>query len=163
MIIVGTSLGLFLIAMILHWIIWQFWLPSREQVFLLFHFILLLLIGIFSLRWIYIFSTGQVSYLIACYLALAFSYIITYCAISEDSPSLLIVKQLYNLRQVGCTAKTLHSIIDEQKVLDRRIKQLINSNAIFEKNGAFFLTADGIKWVKIFQRLDRIMNIRKGG
>ena len=163
----------FVVAFVLHLIVWRVYLPKRQTKTLL-----LLFFGVFScgiyliyqypskfslfslsspLDWVEYFQIGL--YLVS----LTLGYMITYSAIEADSPSLIILLLIHETGETGLTAGQLKHKIDDQVLIEPRVKDLLKDKMVVENRGKYHLKLKGILLARLFIFYRNLMGAGKGG
>ncbi len=164
---------LFILAFIIHFIIWRVSLPKKNHTIgLLKIFFGVLIAGIFFSR---IYSSvsflglslpqGFSEYLLISfsYGALVLAYIVSYSAIEVDSPSLLIVLYISKAASSGLTKEKIEKIMTNDFLVRPRIDDLLRDKMLFLDKGIYRITPKGVLLANIFIFYRKLLNAPKGG
>ena len=94
--------------------------------------------------------------------ALSFSYILVYPASQADSPSFKILLHIEGSMPQGMTESEIAYLFPQTKLLAARIRDLIDSRLVDEKDGNLSLTLKGRIMIKPFISLRKIMGLPAG-
>lgn len=151
-----------IVSFLFHVLIWQLFLPKREQIFIVVNFTAIYIASFFIVDYSG-FGVWEHIYGFLLYNSVVFSYVITYTAISEDSPSLTIVRKVFEKRKEGCHERDLNRVINDDLIVKDRILPLEKSGMIVLSKNCITLTSSGVKWAKLFRYLDKLMGTKEGG
>jgi hypothetical protein len=168
-----SGLSIFLLAFLLHAIIWKVHLPKNQKRVLLRIFfgslisylVVLWLISLFLRNAGVSIPMVWMEYFRLCvfFISLTLAYITTYSALEADSPSLAIVMSIAKARTRGLNINELYKTMDNDKLLKPRITDLLIDNLIYFKNNKYILTAKGKALVTIFIIYRGLLGAQKGG
>jgi FkbM family methyltransferase len=158
-----TSVLLFVVALLVHVILWRRRRPQHQMLGLFWVFVVTPLF--LALIWI---AAGlpaivRISDLpaIACfYIGAGACYMIAYTAVEETSPSLAIVEALRTAGSAGCSFDELHEVIIRSRIVERRMEALRRDRIIIAANGGFVLTARGRSAARSASLIARVFNIQ---
>jgi hypothetical protein len=163
----------FLIALMVHILIWRFKKPPREMMWLVVIFILLPGIIYFGIVLSSLFSSSRQS----CFAhpdiinriltfiwhsALSSAYIMTYPPIQAGCPSLKIMLAIYSSRTAGMTIKDIERIFPEDTLFSDRFDDLIEDGLISWKYDAWGITGTGRLLARIFLTYRRLLKLPIG-
>jgi glucan phosphoethanolaminetransferase (alkaline phosphatase superfamily) len=134
--ILFVALVPFIVALVLHLILWRIRLPRNQTVALLFIFFL-----VFALWSLPVFSfVVVVEWLRAAmlYVAAAFSYVITYSGFEGDSPTLGFMRALSQSGDKGFSDEDVAAFLARRPFLRARLSALLRTGMIREEHGYYF-------------------------
>lgn len=158
------SLGLFIAAWLVHVAWWRCSTPKHHYGSLLVVFSATLGAGIG------VFFVGGVPSqvliwdlpgILALYVGAVACYLITYTAVEQTSPSLLIIGALEKAGGSGCSHEELTELVTQDKFIRPRLEALKRNGMIKPATGGFVLTARGRTAAKAAAIFSRIFNIRR--
>ncbi len=91
------------------------------------------------------------------------AYLITYSALEVDSPSLVIVKLIFEAGPDGLDRNVLVTKLTDEILLFPRINNLLRDKMAVMKEGRLFLTARGKWFIQIFIFYRFLLKAKKGG
>jgi len=159
------------LPILLHWGLWRIYLPQRQTRAI----VLLTLatdgVSLLLLAWQQGTLTGAaeapppVVYLhIALFMfALLCSYVITYSALEADSPTLVMVKMLYEARPEGLEKQRFLSMLNDEALVLPRVRDLERDHMAEVVDGRYVLTPKGQLMAKGFNLFARVLGIGLGG
>jgi hypothetical protein len=159
-----TALGLFLASFGVHVLWWRARVPEGHLKALVIVFGLTpllasaLLLGSTSSLWRMVTVSGWVG-IALFHLGATGCYLITYTGVTEDSPSLAIVRALRRAKSAGCSRDELALQITEQKFVHPRLLALQRGGFLEQVAGGKRLTARGRRAALTAVRLSRLFNI----
>lgn len=167
------GISLYVIAFILHLIIWRIRIPKRQTKALLLIFFPTLLAGLFFLfkgfSSVHSINLSQNNNLWECihisllYIPLTLAYIITYSAIEADSPSLLMVLAISKAGQRGLNKNDFYNSMTDDLLVKPRIIDLLRDKMAYMDGNKLRLTRKGLIFVHIFISYRNLLKARKGG
>lgn len=152
----------FTCAIIIHFIYWKFNIPEKQTASLLKIFFSVLLVAGASL-WLQSFNAVLVLHFTIAYLPLVAAYIITYSALEADSPSLVIIDNIYRAGNQGIARQDFNALMNDELLVVPRLKDLCRDNLAYVENEKYLLTLQGRKFIKIFIFFRHLLNLQKGG
>ena len=162
------SLGLFVAAFLVHWLLWRLWIPRRQIVSLLYLFEGILAV-VLIIAWLTpeatIWPAGLWPWLhcILCYEALAMAYIQVYTSLEQDSASLTIVVFVADAGGQGRTRDELYGLIDQDFIIGSRFQSMLHGKLIEKVGDEYRLTAKGTFWAYLFRWYRWLFRLRMGG
>lgn len=167
----GSSL--FLIAFILHLIVWRIRLPQRQIKTLLQIFFATLLAGIAGLWYSPLSFTlfnlttpGSLwEYLHICLFFVSFTlaYMITYSALEADSPSLVMVMSISNAEPEGLDKERFEQLLSDETLVMPRIKDVLLDRMVYMDGNIYRLTNKGAMMARLFIFYRKLTNAPEGG
>ncbi len=163
---------LFIIAILMHLIVWRVRLPKKQVNALLLIFSLSLVLGVCVLlkypglmKWS-IYSTAnifEVFQLFLLYTTLCVSYILSYPAIEVDSPTLIIINAVFGAGAAGLDQAHLERIADNNLLILPRIRDMVFDRMVYIKDGRYKLLPKGLIMARIFLFYRNLIKGEKGG
>src|SRR5579862_3987265 len=98
--VAGFAVGLFLVAFLVHWLIWRIRIPHRQTAALLAIFFGFLPIGLAAMQALFRamdwpdFNGWELLHISIFHTALSLAYIVVYSALEERSPSMTVLLHL---------------------------------------------------------------------
>jgi hypothetical protein len=142
-----TGVSLFLLAFILHVLVWRIAVPHRQGTSLV---LLLLTVGIFGFLTIYVFrppilGLSPLRLLLALFLfsSLGTTYIILFSAIEADSPTLTIIELIERNARDGIGQDEIVRVISAHSFLRRRLDQMLFDGMVVKIGDRLFPSAQG--------------------
>ena len=171
MAILFFCITLVLIAIFLHLILLknQVKLSQNPTVILLFIFISVLcigLIGAYFLNKKYSFLPNgiwQNLHVIIFYVPVMLSYIITYLALEDDSPTMTIVRFVEQAKGEGRTIKQIRQIISDEALILPRIDTMFKDGWVEFRDDKYYITVKGKAFNQIFALGLKPLNITREG
>jgi len=166
--------ALFVLAFLIHLVLWKIRVPKRQTKAILQIFFVVLLIGIIVLwnipndpvLWEITPPASLLEYIHISlfFISLTLAYMITYSAIEADSPSLVIMTTIANAEPKGLEKENFDKLMTDDKLVKPRIKDIL-LNKMAEMDGdKYVLTLKGTLFASIFIIYRKIMRMsRKGG
>ena len=164
---------LFCLAFLSHVVWWRIRLPKRQIKSLLLIFFAFLCVGSFILRKyalkISIFGlhppsdVSDVFQLATYFISLTLAYMITYSAIEADSPSLLIVQEIFDAGKSGLGKEMLRLNMNDSVLVEPRINDLLVDKMVEMHGKKYHLTKKGLILARIFKFYRDLMRADKGG
>ena len=160
---VFVGIGLFLLCLLVHVIIWRFWHPRRHGLALF----MIFLMPIFSFPiFLPVFSTSftwlDITAIALLHFALSCAYIQTYPAVQALSPSLRILILIRKSMPTGMREIEILASFDAKQILEDRIYDLTVSHLAEETNGALEITSKGRLFILPFFMLRKILGLPPG-
>ena len=167
--------SLFLLAFLVHFIIWKIRIPERQRKTLLIIFIITLITGLMMIITWNCYALSLYSGFIPLYLSeylhiclfftsITLVYIELYSTLETDSPSLLIITTIANSGKDGLNRKELEQsmapLIQGQIIMDR-LRHIIFDNMAYIDKEKYKLTRQGLILVKIFLFYKNLLKIDK--
>jgi len=163
---------LFIAAILIHLIIWRLHLPKKQTNALLAIFSLPLVLGILAIvkypglmKWSLNPSINffEIFQLLLLYTSLSVSYILSYPAIEAESPTLIIIRAVFETGASGLDKSSLKRIVDNDLLILPRIKDMLSDNMVYLKDGRYKLLPKGLIMAKLFLSYRNIIRGGKGG
>jgi hypothetical protein len=133
-----SSMALFVIALVVHVILWKVRLPKHHTQALLVIFFSILLLGL-SLGICKCFSLLEILHASLLYASLSLCYVITYSAIEVDSPTLSLMRFVAENPLQGRTLSEIESFFAKRPFIRARISALLHSSLVREENGRYLI------------------------
>lgn len=168
------GLSFFVLAFIIHFVLWKIRLPKRQIKAILQIFLAVLFVGI-SVLWnlpvkpVFWGITPPVNLpeyiqIFLFFFSLVSAYMITYSALEADSPSLVIVKTIVDAGQEGLDMEIIKELINNDVLIKPRVYELDRDKMIYMDKDKYRLTSKGLVMARIFVIYRKLLNItRKGG
>jgi len=166
------GIGLFVLAVLLHLLIWRIHLPENQASALLYIFFGIFIVAIFIFRRnpaiaffgipvpATICENLQFSFL---FISLTSAYIANYPAIEVDSPSLIMIMDIARAYPAGLDRDTFKKRLNNDNLIMPRINDLLKGKFIYLKDGRYRLTRRGLFIARIFILFRRILGMRQLG
>jgi len=156
---------LFLVFFLFHLIMWKLHIPKNHIRTLLKILFFVLIIGTVFIKIFSIIPNNFLQYLHICifFIFLVLAYVVTYSAVSADSPSLVIVMAIAKSGSKGLDKEELYNILNDNLLVKPRVKDLINSKMAYLDGNNYKLTTLGKRFVEIFIFYRKLLNLPKGG
>jgi hypothetical protein len=166
------GMSLFISAFLIHPAIWRLRLPKKQVNALLMIFSLAFVLGVSLvfkypelIKWdIYpsknIFEIFQLFFL---YATLSVAYILSYPAVEVDSPTLIIIKAVFDSGAAGLDKSKLERIADNELLILPRIRDMVFDKMVYIKDGKYRLLPKGLIMAKLFLFYRNIIKGGKGG
>lgn len=170
--VLAYGILLFIAALLIHLVIWRLHLPRKQTNALLLIFSLVLVSGISAIlaypgliKWSFYpaLSFFEIFQLFLLYTTLAVSYILSYPAIEADSPTLIIMRAVFESGAAGLDKTSLKRIADNDLLILPRIKDMVSDNMVYLKDGKYRLKTKGLIMAKTFSFYRNIIRGGKGG
>ena len=167
------GLSIYLLAFLIHLIVWRLYLPKRQAKTLLSIYLGLSFISI-TLLWLIfnsfksfvffpIFETSEYIHLLFFTGSLALATLLTYPAIEADSPTLVIMTKISDAGDGGLQLKSLRESINNDFLIIPRVKDLLTDKMAYLDDQKYHLTLKGIIMVRIFVFYRNLIGHPKGG
>lgn len=165
---------LFVLAFLLHLIIWKIRLPKRQIRMLLLIFFGVLILGIVNLWSIMLpltvlglsapYTLAEYIHVVLFFTSLTLAYIVTYTAIEVDSPSMVMVMQIDNACPYGLEKMEFAKTLTDDILVKPRIRDLVTAKLTYMDGDKYKLTPEGVLLASIFIFYRKLMNnYSKGG
>ncbi len=170
--VLAYGILLFIVAFLIHLVIWRLHLPKKRTnaLFLIFSFFLVLGISVIILRpglikWSLYpgISFFEIFQLFLLYTVLSVSYVLSYPAIEADSPTLIIIRAVFETGVAGLNKTGLKQIANNDLLILPRIKDMLTDNMVYLKDGKYRLKPKGMIMAKLFLFYRNIIKGGKGG
>ncbi len=168
------ALVIFAFGLVLHAVVWKIALPARQTSTLL-----VLFLGTFlacllttSLRgihgvpaWSGFWPTSAAQWLHAgvLFVSLTLAYIVTYSAIEEDSPSMLMVLTIDRAGTAGLQRSVLETMFHNDLPLLSRMENLVRDGWVETRGDSFAITRKGKRVNQVFLWYRNLTGVRGGG
>ncbi len=160
------------IAFCLQLLIWKIRLPKRQTKVILYIFLMTYLISIISFLTFPGFTIFGISspgklheiiHLAFFLFSVLPAYIITYSAIEVDSPSLVIILKIAEMKKEGLPVNAIESILTDDILVKPRIADLLTDKMAYLNGDKLMLSPKGALMAKMFNFYRKIMNITQEG
>lgn len=168
-----VGVGLFMAAFLIHLALWRIRLPRRQTRTMLILFPALLGAGLYVLgghpHWfsshdMYPLDEWSMAQSAALYIALMLAYITTYSALEVDSPSLVMVREVFGAGAEGISAEQFTSAMSAGLLIEPRIRDLLRDGmAVKDAQGRLALTCKGRRIAWIFNAYRKLSGIDGAG
>lgn len=155
--LIGVTL--FILAFMVHLVIWKIKVPERQKTALLVTFVAVLVSGLIGLKLGNYFYPAQffwtpnnlIEYLhIGLFLlSLLFFYVSLYTVVEADSPSLKTIVRVYETREAGVTLDKLIEYFNGERFLRSRLHHLIKDGMLSYDGQHYTLTATGTNFLGV--------------
>ena len=158
-----TSVGLFLVAFVVHLVIWRI-KPPRGHIKTL----LLIFGGIFC-AWLLVsiarsWKLAEILHVLLFYWSMSLCYIITYTAIEADSPTLSLIRFLADARAEGRSKDAVAQFMALRPFVRARLAALARSGVIREEGSRYVATGAQPLFFRIVHEFRKLYGpISKGG
>ena len=160
-----AALGLFAGALALHLMVWRIGVPRRQTRTLLLLFISVLAGALAAiLNWprtvgIDLLAPWEIAQAAALYIALMLAYIATYSALEVDSPSLVMVREVFGAGAGGISRKEFERAMTAERLIDPRLQDMLRDGLVLYRQGRLVITRKGCivaRGFEVYRRLCRI-------
>ncbi len=107
-------------------------------------------------------SLAEVFQVALFHLSMSLSYIVTYSALEEESPTLAIVKYVAAAGPTGRSREDLRQIINDETVVGSRITAAVRDGLVSEHARALELTDKGRRVARMFGLYRGVLGTEKG-
>jgi hypothetical protein len=97
------------------------------------------------------------------FFSLTLAYLITYSAVEADSPSLLIVRKIFEAGSLGLSKESLEDELDNSVLIEPRVNDLIRDKMAEFHQGKYRLKMKGILLARLFTFYRNMLKVGKGG
>ena len=169
-----TSYGvlLFSIGFIIHLVLWRVRRPINTTVTIVLVFVIticlvwsaLSIFGIFQelIEFLAQESVDKILSLLLA-LALAVSYIMTYPALENDSPTLKLVYLIAQKGRIGATEEVLFNSFSNKNAVEPSITEMISEGLIRIEDESILLTERGHQLARVYRKWRVILGAEMGG
>jgi hypothetical protein len=165
--IAGLAFGLFLAALLLHWIVWRIRIPRRQTAALLAILLGALPAGLAAV----VLAPGrfgplglwEVWQISIFHVALSLAYIVAYSAIEGRSPSMALLVHVADARGKGRTRQDLDAVLQGENPVAERLEAMLRDGMVVAAGGSYRLTAKGWAWARTLGCFRRLLGMEKGG
>jgi hypothetical protein len=167
--IAGLGFGLFLAALLLHWILWRIRIPQRQTAALLVILLGSLPIGLAAagpvpgLAFFGPLGFWEVVHVATFHVALSLAYVVAYSAIEGRSPSMALLAYVADGGGRGRTREELESLLRGENPVAARLDAMLRDKMVVLRGGRFVLTAKGWAWARGLGGFRRFLGLKKGG
>jgi len=105
----------------------------------------------------------EIFQLLLLYSTISVAYILSYPAIEADSPTLIIIRAVFDSGAAGLDKFSLERIADNDLLILPRIKDMVYDRMVYIKDGKYRLMAKGLIMAKLFLFYRFIIKGEKGG
>lgn len=169
----ATSLVITALLFVVHVLWWRLRRPqaANRAVLILFAlgpfaFLPLLIIGTFVIpglaQWL---PANAGAWLYALVLSLSFgaAYVMTYPAVEVESPTLIMIEEISTAGAGGLSATDFENRLGAERLIDPRLRDLINEGLIEQTSGRYYLTARGRMLARTFAQWQTLLRAGQGG
>lgn len=96
-------------------------------------------------------------------LSITLAHIATYSAIEDDSPSMAIVKMVWDAGERGCSESELSEVMGDDLFLTNRIHAMKRDGWINADRDRLTLTPLGKTWATLFANMQSVLRMDEGG
>jgi hypothetical protein len=167
--LIGFSLGVLILAWVVHLVWWRIAIPRRPFLTLL-AFLLGFWPGALAVAWsvpvLVPFSPEswwEAVHSALFHVALVLCYIVTYSAFGEDSSTLSILIYLDRAGPAGRCRDDILRMLSEGMIVGGRFDSLVEGGILTSQGEGYMLTRQGRRWAEFFRFFRRIYRLRKGG
>jgi hypothetical protein len=161
--------GLFLATFLTHLVLWRIRVPRRA-----FRALLLLFLGALPAAYLLTAvlpalaavtpsSPWQWLHVALFHVPVSLGYIVTYSALEEDSPTLIILVFLEDAGAAGRSREDLYGLIGNDFVIGSRLEALLTSGLLTSVEGKYQLAAKGRSWARLFGAFRWLYCLNPGG
>jgi len=167
--IAGLSFGLFLAALLLHWIVWRVRVPRRQSAALLVILLGSLPVGLAAVSFVpalQVFAPRgfwEIFHVSTFHVALSLAYIVAYTAIEGRSPSMALLVYVADARGQGRTREELESVLRGENPVEARLQAMLLDKMVIRNGGRFALTLKGWAWARGLGTFRKLLGMEKGG
>lgn len=163
---------LFIAALFIHLVIWRLHLPRKQTNALLMIFSLVIILGVSVIlkypgliKWSIYSSKNlfEIFQLFLLYSTISAAYILSYPAVEADSPTLIIIREVFDSGASGLEKSSLERIADNDLLILPRIRDMVSDRMVYIKDGKYRLMPKGLIMAKIFSFYRSVINGGKGG
>lgn len=163
---------LIIAALLIHLIVWRLHLPKKQTNALLMIFSLVIVSGVLVIlrypgliKWSIYSSKNifEIFQLFLLYTTISVSYILSYPAIEADSPTLIIIRAVFETGAAGLDKSSLERIADNDLLILPRIKDMVFDRMVYIKDGKYRLMPKGLIMARLFLFYRNIIKGEKGG
>jgi len=169
-----TSYGifLFLVGFIVHVVLWRVWRPVNTTATIILVFVVSVSIVWFALSIFNLFQgltdvlpQEPIHNILSLLLAFSFalSYIMTYPALENDSPTLKLVYLIAQKRRIGITEEELSRSFSNKNAVESSIIEMISEGLVRTKGQSIRLTERGHRLATIYRKWRVILGAEMGG
>ena len=162
-----------LLAFLLHFIVWKRHLPRRQIRALLLTFFAVLFAGC-GILWNYpeitLFGITAVpvgwislAHIVLYFTSLTLAYMITYSALEADSPSLVMVLKIAVAGDAGLPRQVFHEQLNDTLLVEPRLHDLVTDKMVVMDGQRYRLTAKGRWMAWLFIGFRNLLKLDKGG
>ncbi|TGN07975.1 hypothetical protein [Leptospira ilyithenensis] len=159
MLIFLLTVSLFLFSFFLNAVVWRIRRPIQDTraIFFLFTGVLvgfvvlnlcLALINLTIWNWFHF---------VLFYLGITFAYMTTYNVIPQGSPTFTILMTVKKSKQAGVSTKDFEGLVTNEMFISSRIRELLFENQIEERGNRYYITEPGLKFLRIFLFIRKIL------
>ncbi len=155
---------LIFISLFLNIIIWNIKIPKNHSLSILFIFLIIYIVFLFtnffniSFLIFHRLSLVELIHITIFYFMFLFTYLVAYTSVDKDSPTMMIVMQVFNSGRSGLNNNELKKSISNDKFIKTRIDSLLESNLIFYKENKYMITKKGKFSISIMFLIHKIIN-----
>jgi hypothetical protein len=161
--------SLFVLAFVIHLIVWRVRLPVRQTLWLLVIFLGALLAGLaaglsVSLLRPYAPATFfECLHVVLFHVPLTLAYVAGYSLLEDDSPSVAIVKYVAAAGHRGRAREEFRNIIRHESLVKLRLEAMVRDRLIVQDLACYRLTAKGTLLVRVFMAAQNVLGLPTGG
>lgn len=105
----------------------------------------------------------EIFQLFLLYSTISIAYILSYPAIEVDSPTLIIIRAVFDAGAAGLEKSSLERIANNDLLILPRIRDMVSDRMVYIKDGKYRLMTKGLIMAKIFLAYRSIIKGEKGG
>jgi len=155
-----TGLLCFVLALIVHIVIWRIWAPKKQLFWLFAIFLCLPLFALIACANGFELTLLDSLAAALLWLAMAAAYIQTYPALKEDIPSFRLLLLLEN--RLGMSKEDIIAVMKQNNLFSAKLDELENDRLVVEKKGRFELSSAGRKLADLFYYYRKILGLKPG-
>lgn len=151
-------------AFLIHLLIWRIRIPKGQTRALALLFLICLILSFILLREAgQQISAAEYLYIALFFLSLATFYIAVYSAIEADSPSLVMVMNIYKAGDKGLSRDELLHATTDDLLVRPRTRDLLSAKMVRLEQDKYWLTGRGRLFIRVFIFYRNLLNLEKGG
>ena len=164
---------LFILAFVLHLVIWKIRLPRRQVKTMLQIFFITLIAGVSAL-WnapsSFTFmgipspsSLWECLHITLFFISLTLAYMITYSALEADSPSLVMIMTIHKSEPEGLDRDRFSALMSDDTLVIPRIKDVLLDRMVYMDGNRYCLTEKGKLMARMFIFYRALIKAPEGG
>jgi hypothetical protein len=167
--ILMAGIFLFLMAFILHLLIWKFRIPDNPIKTIAILFTSNLLVGVFVLRYaslsISIVDSAALLNFSDClhvaliYISFLATYYFVYGALVDESPSMITIMNLAKVGSKGLSETELNELITDDLFIKPRMDYLVNEKMVRFHDGKYKIDSKGRSFIHLINFFQNLMNL----
>ena len=157
-----------MISFVIQIILWKIKIPKYQSIIILVIFIInfivlyvpfyLIFCNNFFLEKKFLAELIQVTIF---YFGFTGAYLITFTAVEKDSPTIVLMMNIFTKGKKGISIKKIYSIITDYEFIKLRLDDLLFSKLIIYKKKKYFITKKGKKIIKLMYVFQKLINMNK--